>query len=139
MIIDVMLDRNAKMPSKAYKGDAGYDIYCPCSINVLAHNSAVIDTGVHMIIPEGYVGMVKSKSGLNTMKDLTCEGVVDSGYTGSIVIKMYNNGKNDYHFDDGDKLTQIVIMPIPETELRQVYSLPKTDRGNRGFGSSGVR
>lgn len=138
MNIDVMLDSCAKMPTKAHKSDAGYDIYAPCSISVLAHGNAVIDTGVHMIIPEGFVGMVKSKSGLNTMKDLTCEGVVDAGYTGSIVVKMYNNGNNDYHFNKGDKLTQIVIMPIPNTELRQVYSLPNTERGANGFGSTGV-
>lgn len=61
-----------------------------------ANGSAVIDTGVHIDIPKGYVGFLKSKSGLNVKHDLTSEGVIDAGYTGSICVKLYNHGKTDY-------------------------------------------
>ena len=137
--IKVMLDKGAKMPTKAHKSDAGYDIYAPEPFGVVQKGSWEIDTGVHMLIPEGYVGMIKSKSGLNVNHGLRCEGVVDANYVGSIRVKMYNDSNATYIFEEGDKVTQIVILPIPETELVQVDNLPETERGDRGFGSSGAR
>lgn len=135
--IKVMLDEGVKMPTKAHDTDAGYDIYAPQVFGVAPKCSWSIDTGVHMLIPQGYVGMIKSKSGLNVKHGLRCEGVVDAGYTGSIVVKMYNDSNKPYIFDSGDKVTQIVILPVPETELVQVDSLEETERGDNGFGSSG--
>ena len=135
--IKVMLDEGVKMPTKAHETDAGYDIYAPEPFGVAPKNSWTIDTGVHMMIPEGYVGMIKSKSGLNVKNGLRCEGVVDSGYTGGIIVKMYNDSNTPYIFAEGDKVTQIVILPIPETKLVQVDSLDETERGDNGFGSSG--
>lgn len=135
--IKVMLEKGAKMPTKAHETDAGYDVYTPCNIYVPARGDAIIDTGVHMVIPKGYVGMIKSKSGLNTKFDLTCEGVIDAGYTGTILVKIYNNGDTPYKFNAWEKLTQIVVLPVPETELEEVEELPFTERGANGFGSSG--
>lgn len=137
--IKVMLDEGAKMPTKAHKSDAGYDIYAPEAFGVAPKHSWTVDTGVHMVIPEGYVGFLKSKSGLNIKHGLTGEGVVDAGYTGSIQVKLYNDSGAPYIFDKGDKVIQIVILPIPETELVQVDRLPETERGDCGFGSSGAR
>ena len=135
--IKVMLDEGVKMPTKAHEMDAGYDIYAPEPFGVAPKNSWTIDTGVHMMIPEGYVGMIKSKSGLNVKNGLRCEGVVDAGYTGGIIVKLYNDSNVPHIFEEGDKVTQIVILPIPETELVQVDSLEETERGSNGFGSSG--
>lgn len=135
--IKVMLDDGAKMPTKAHESDAGYDIYAPDSFGVASQHSWTVDTGVHMLIPEGYVGMIKSKSGLNMNHGLRCEGVVDAGYTGSIKVTMYNDSHSPYIFAKGDKVTQIVILPVPETKLMQVDSLEETERGSNGFGSSG--
>lgn len=139
MKIDVMLDEGAKMPTKAHETDAGFDMYTPYEVTVKAHGSAVIDTMTHMLIPTGYVGMLKSKSGLNVNHSLTSEGVIDAGYTGSIIAKLYNNSDKDYTFEAYSKITQIVILPIPETWLNQVAELTvETERGNKGFGSSGM-
>ena len=135
--IKVMLDDGVKMPTKAHDTDAGYDIYAPEAFGVAPKGCWTIDTGVHMLIPKGYVGMIKSKSGLNVKSGLRCEGVVDAGYTGGIVVKMYNDSYMPYLYEKGDKVTQIVILPIPETELMQVDSLEETERGDKGFGSSG--
>ena len=135
--IKVMLDDGAMMPTKAHWSDAGYDIYAPDAFGVAPQHSWTIDTGVHMLIPDGYVGMIKSKSGLNTHHGLRCEGVVDAGYTGSIKVTMYNDSHSPYIFAPGDKVTQIVILPVPETKLMQVDSLEETERGSNGFGSSG--
>ena len=93
-----------------------------------------------MEIPEGYVGMLKSKSGLNVKSGILSEGVVDSLYSGSIVVKLYNHSDAPKHFEKGDKITQIVIMPIPFIELEEVDNLGEfeaSERGADGFGSSG--
>lgn len=137
MVVEIMRDEHAFMPVKAHKTDAGYDLKTPKRVFLQAHSKVAIDTGVHMLIPEGYVGMIKSKSGLNVKHNIICEGVVDAGYTGSIVAMMYNLGDEPYMFEIGDKITQIVIMPIADVSLVEVWNMEETDRGSNGFGSSG--
>ena len=135
--IKVVLDEGAYMPTKAHPEDAGFDLYCPDGYVLEAHSSIRVDTGVHMAIPSGYVGFLKSKSGLNVKCGIRGEGVIDAGYTGPIVVKMYNDTADEHVFSRGDKLIQIVILPIPEAELEAAESLDETERGADGFGSSG--
>lgn len=137
MKMNVMLDKGAMMPVRAHEFDAGYDIFSPVRECIWKHSSATIDTGVHVEIPQGYVGMLKSKSGLNIKHGLTGEGVIDSGYTGSIVCRLYNDTFKNYIIEKGDKIIQLVILPIITPELVQVDSLADTERGNNGFGSTG--
>ena len=137
MKINVMLDDGAYMPKKAHEEDAGFDIRTPEAKVVYEHESITVDTGVHMEIPRGYVGFLKSKSGLNVKHNLLGEGVIDAGYTGSIVVKLYNNGSSPYVLNKGEKLIQIVILPIPEVELDLVDRFKDTERGDGGFGSTG--
>lgn len=137
MKINVMLDDGAYMPEKAHEEDAGFDIRTPEAKVVYEHESITVDTGVHMEIPRGYVGFLKSKSGLNVKHNLLGEGVIDAGYTGSIVVKLYNNGSSPYVLNKGEKLIQIVILPIPEVELDLVDRFKDTERGDGGFGSTG--
>jgi dUTP pyrophosphatase len=137
MLLNVMLDDGAFMPTKAHESDAGFDLRTPRDCFVPEYGNATIDTGVHIAIPSGYVGMLKSKSGLNVKHDLVSEGVIDAGYTGSIVVKLYNHGNEPYKFERGDKITQLVIMPIPNVTLAQVTEFADTERGDNGFGSSG--
>ncbi len=137
MKVNVMLENCAFMPEKAYELDAGFDIRTPRDVLINGVASVTIDTGVHIEIPKGYVGFLKSKSGLNVKHNLTGEGVVDAGYTGSIVVKLYNNSYELHRFNKGDKIIQLVILPIPDVELNLVDSLTETERGNNGFGSTG--
>lgn len=142
MNIKVVLDEGAYMPEKAHNVDAGFDIRTPIDFVLLSsrgmlENYATIDTGVHIEIPEGYVGMLKSKSGLNVNYNIVGEGVIDCGYTGSIKVKLYNFGDVTKIFNKGDKIIQLVILPIPEVNLIQVDKLEETERGNNGFGSTG--
>ncbi len=137
MKIKVKLDKGAYMPEIAHRWDAGADLRTPERVVVHPHSSAVIDTGVHVEIPKCCVGMIKSKSGLNVNHDLTSEGVVDCGFTGSIVCKLYNHGSQPHVFEQGDKITQLVIMPLITPDFEQVDSLEETERGNSGFGSTG--
>lgn len=133
----IKLDNGAYTPTRAHSADAGLDIYSRERRLVRAHDSECFDTGVHIEIPRGFVGFLKSKSGLNVKHGLTSEGVIDSGYTGSICVKLYNNGDEDYIVNGGDKISQLVILPILLTDIEIVDELTKTDRGNNGFGSSG--
>lgn len=142
MNIRVKLDEGAKLPSKAHEADGGFDIYARRGFCVFGTKGNSIgtgthDTGVHIEIPKGYVGLLKSKSGHNVKFGLTNEGVIDSGYTGSIVVKLYNHTSEDFWFKEGDKVTQLVIVPIADARLIETDSLDSTERGNGGFGSSG--
>lgn len=138
----IMLDPGAKMPTRAHPFDAGLDLYAPDCDGVYTitpcGGSTVIDTGVHVQIPEGCTGFVKAKSGLNVKHGLTCTGVIDSHYTGSIRVKLYNhNPCIRYDIKPGDKIAQLVILKCELPELELVDSLEETDRGNGGFGSTG--
>lgn len=133
----IKLDEGAIMPTRAHELDAGYDLYARNTETVLRNGSTVFDTGVHIEIPAGYVGMIKSKSGLNVNSGLTSEGVIDAGYTGSIAVKLYNHGRSSYLVNRGDKISQLVIVPCYTPELEQVDELKDTERGSNGFGSSG--
>ena len=137
MQMKVQLDEGAYMPEKAHDVDAGFDLRTPEEVRVGYLGSVTIDTGVHIEIPRGYVGFLKSKSGLNVKHSLCGEGVIDSGYTGSIRVKLYNHSAKNYVFEKGDKIIQLVLLPIPEVELIQVESLDETERGDGGFGSTG--
>lgn len=134
----IMLDDGAKMPTKAHIFDAGYDLYARDTQIVGAKESATFDTGVHIELPVGTVGMIKSKSGLNVKYGITSEGVIDAGYTGSIVVKLYNHSGRDYKVNAGDKISQLVILHLANVgELDVVEELEETERGDNGFGSSG--
>jgi dUTP pyrophosphatase len=133
----IYLDDGAKMPTRAHPMDAGLDLYAMETVWVLAKESVVLDTGVHVELPHNTVGMVKSKSGLNVKHGIVSEGVIDEGYTGSIHVKLYNHSGYDYKVDKGDKISQLVIMPILKPDLELVDELWEGERGNNGFGSSG--
>lgn len=134
----IKLDEGARMPTRAHDTDAGLDIYSPETLIVPAKESAEIDTGVHIEIPRGFAGFLKSKSGLNVKHGITSEGVIDCGYTGSIRVKLYNHGGYDYKVNAGDKITQLVILPIiHDFRLELVTELEETERADGGFGSTG--
>lgn len=135
--MNIILDPGAFMPEFAHKTDAGADLRSPVEAVVPAHGSVVIDTGVHVEIPEGYVGILKSKSGLNVKHDLIGTGTIDSGYSGSIRVKLYNLGDTDYQILRGDKIIQMVILPCVYCEFTQVDKFAVTERGDGGFGSTG--
>lgn len=136
--MDYYLDEGAFAPEYAHSTDAGMDLRTPKTVRVPSHSSAIIDTGVHLQIPNNFVGFLKSKSGLNVKHGILSEGVIDCGYTGSIVVKLYNHSDTDYVFQKGDKITQLVILPCAVCVLlEQVESFDETERGDSGFGSTG--
>lgn len=137
MEIKIKLDEGAKMPTRAHPDDAGLDLYARETQIVPAKEYAIFDTGVHAEIPQGYTGFLKSKSGLNVKHGIIGEGVIDVGYTGSIMVKLYNLSGYDYKVEAGDKISQLVILPILTPVPKLVDELEATDRGDGGFGSTG--
>lgn len=135
--MEIMLEDGAYMPSRGHETDAGLDLRTPKAVTVPAYESATIDTGVHVALPHGCAGLLVSKSGLNVKHDITSTGLIDEGYTGSIVVKIYNHGGEDYAFEAGDKVTQLVVLPVVCEPLEQVAAFNRTERGDNGFGSTG--
>jgi dUTP pyrophosphatase len=140
MELKVTLDTGSFLPERAHRDDAGADLRTPMRTVVGGHSSAVIDTGVHIEIPSGYAGFLKSKSGLNVNHGIISDGTIDAGYTGSIKAKLYNLSDEDYIFEAGDKISQIVIekVELPTfKEVKEFTPAKKSARGSKGFGSTG--
>lgn len=133
----IKLDPGAYMPERAYKYDAGLDIRSRENKTVPAGGSAVFDTGVHVQIPIGCVGLLESKSGLNVNHDITSDGVIDAGFGGAIKVKLYNYGAVDYHVHIGDKISQLLIVPVILVDCELVQHFDAGERGDNGFGSTG--
>ena len=101
------------------------------------NDSALFDTGVHVEIPEGYYGEIRSRSGLMCNNDIVTDGTIDSHYNGSLRVKLFNLGKRPYRVHAGDRIAQLVICKCELPELEIVDRLDETDRGDNGFGSTG--
>lgn len=132
----VVLDDGAYLPTRAHPSDAGLDLLSPVTCWLHPGHHIMIDTGVHVEIPDGHVGLITSKSGLMS-KGITSRGTIDSSFRGSIKAVLYNHGSEGYLIHEGDKITQLVIMPIIIPELELVDELSETDRNEAGFGSTG--
>lgn len=133
----IKLDEGAYMPQRAHRTDAGIDLFAREYAIIPPHGDATFDTGVHVELPHHTVGFLKSKSGLNVKHGITSEGVIDEGYTGSIKVKLHNHSDRRYRVLAGDKISQLVILPIIIPDLELVDELDDTERGDGGFGSSG--
>ena len=132
----IKLDDYAIMPERAHPTDAGLDFKSPVYAWVHPGEHIMIDTGVSVEIPDGYVGFLTSKSGLMA-KGITSRGTIDAEYRGTIKVVLYNHGSEGYAFHRGDKISQLVILPVITPEIEVVNDLDDTDRGDGGFGSTG--
>lgn len=133
----VKLDKGARIPSRAHETDAGYDLCSREDKVILGGESVIFDTGVHIQLPPKTAGLLVSKSGLNTKHDITSTGLIDEGYTGSIKVKLYNHGDELYKVSAGDKISQLVVIPVETPTIVLTDVLDRTDRGDKGFGSTG--
>ena len=136
----ITLDAGAVMPTYAHEYDAGLDLYAKkdgerVMIPPLG-GFKVFDTGVHMAIPQHFCGLVKSRSSM-LVKGLKTDGLVDSAYTGSVRVILFNHSEHPYYVEPGDKIAQVVISPCLRPPIELVDSLEATVRGENGFGSTG--
>lgn len=134
----IKLDSGAFAPVREHETDAGMDLRAMWSEIVPAKESANFHTGVHIKLPRGTCGILVSKSGLNTKHGITSTGLIDEGYDGEIVVKLYNNSGYDYEVHAGDKISQLVVVPVLYEEVEVVEDLRiSSERGSKGFGSTG--
>ena len=134
----IKLDDFAYVPTRAHATDAGLDLRTPNAFILRGGDSVTVDTGVHIELPAGFYGKIESKSGLNVNHGIvSCGGVIDEGYTGSVAVKLYNLENEPYGFNAGDKIAQLIIQPYSVPVIEIVNQLEDTDRGDNGFGSSG--
>jgi dUTP pyrophosphatase len=136
----VRLREEAVLPGRAYAGDAGLDLSACERIELAPGQRAVVPTGLAVAIPEGFAGFVQPRSGLAARHGIAVvnsPGLIDAGYRGEIHIVLLNTDREQtFVAEPGDRIAQLVVLPVPELELVEVDELPATERGVRGFGSS---
>lgn len=138
-VIDIVTD-DPKQFHKAHEADGGYDIVASQITVISAGSRALVSTGLKVGIPFGYVGILKSRSGLATKHGLEHgAGVIDSGYTGEVKVLIQNHSNIDYTVDHGDKIAQMLIIPIATIPVKRVKSLEDSERGEGGFNSTGTK
>lgn len=135
------LTSDARLPTKAYEGDAGYDLYCTKDIILKPGQIEKVSTGIAMKIPDGYSGFIWDRSGHGSKGIKVFGGVVDSSYRGEIFVclGLMNTFERSWiTLPAGSKIAQICIFKTPHFEICEVDYLNETERSNKGFGSSGI-
>jgi dUTP pyrophosphatase len=131
----------AVLPSRAYDGDAGFDLSACEGVRLGPGERAVVPTGLAVEIPEGYAGFVQPRSGLAARHGITIvnsPGLVDSGYRGEVLVVLLNTDREQsFTVEPGMRIAQLVVQRVPEVELAEVGLLGDSERGARGHGSSG--
>lgn len=133
----IKLDSGAFMPERSHDTDAGLDLKAMERVTLMGMQGKTLRTGVHIQLPKGTCGLLVSKSGLNTKYDITSTGLIDEGYSGEIMVKLYNHGSFSYTIEAGDKISQLVVLPVIREGIELVDKLEAGERGNKGFGSTG--
>ena len=131
---------DAVLPSRAYDGDAGLDLSAAEAVVLAPGQRAVVGTGLAVAVPEGHAGFVQPRSGLAAKHGITivnAPGLVDSGYRGEVKVVLLNTGDQPFAVEPGMRIAQVVVLPVAAVELVEVADLPDTERGERGYGSSG--
>jgi dUTP pyrophosphatase len=136
----VRLRAEATLPGRAYVGDAGLDLATCERLELAPGERAIVPTGLAVAIPEGFAGFVQPRSGLAARHGIAVvnsPGLIDSGYRGELRVVLLNTDRERaFVAEQGERIAQLVVLPVPELELVEVDELPGTERGVRGFGSS---
>lgn len=132
------LHHDAKMPTYAHEGDAGFDLYALKTHTIVPGSRVSVGVGLAMEIPNGYVGLIWDKSGLSLNHGLkTIGGVIDAGFRGEVAVSIMNLSTDDYIIEAGHKVAQMLIQKVERAEIKEVAELSNTTRGANGYGSTG--
>ncbi|HHU10087.1 MAG TPA: dUTP diphosphatase [Intrasporangiaceae bacterium] len=140
MHVPLYLAAGASAPVYAKPGDAGADLAATEDRTLAPGERALVGTGVRVAIPDGYVGLVHPRSGLAARHGISivnAPGTIDSGYRGEILVNLVNLGTEPWTCTAGDRIAQLLIMPVVRAEFVAADSLPESERGDTGHGSSG--
>jgi dUTP pyrophosphatase len=132
-------DKNIELPRSIHEDDAGFDISSSEEITIKPKEKVIVKTGLKMIIPKGYVGLIWDRSGLAAKHSIhTLAGVIDSGYRGEVGIVMINLSEKEFKIEKNMRIAQMLIQKIEKPIFEEVNSInDETKRGEGGFGSSG--
>lgn len=132
------VSEDATLPSYHYEGDAAMNLYSVEDFLLKPNEHTGIKTGIAIAVPDGYAGLIWDRSGLSMKHGIkTLGGVVDSGYRGEILVGVINMSKKEYQIQKGDKIAQMLIQRVENVRVKEVNKLDETQRGEKGFGSSG--
>jgi dUTP pyrophosphatase len=135
------LREDARLPSRAHDGDAGLDLHAAEAAEIAPGERASVATGIALEIPEGHAGLVLPRSGLAARHGIAlvnAPGLIDSGYRGEVRILLLNTDRSQsFEIEPGDRIAQLVLVPVGEAEPVEVAELDPSVRGEGGFGSSG--
>lgn len=136
----LMVAQDGHQPTYALAGDAGADLRSTVDAIIPGGQRFLIPTGVSIALPHGFVGLVHPRSGLALKHGVTvlnAPGTIDAGYRGEILVTLYNSSNEDFEVKAGDRIAQLLIQKIERARFIPVETLPQSDRGEAGFGSSG--
>lgn len=138
----VRLDPDLPLPTRAHPGDAGLDLCARTDVTLAPGQRVLVDTGLALAIPHGFVGLVHPRSGLAAKHGITvvnAPGTVDAGYRGEVKVCLLNTDRSEtVHLHRGDRIAQLVVQAVELPELVEVDALDETSRGAGGHGSSGL-
>ena len=137
------LNKYAQEPTRGSAAAAGYDLYAAISnpIVIPAHSTIKVGTGLAFALPESSFAAIFARSGLATKQGLrpaNCVGVCDSDYRGEYIVALHNDTDKEQTINPGDRIAQMILMPYIPMSFEEVKSLDETERGQGGFGSTGV-
>ena len=136
----IKLDPELPTPRRAHAGDAGVDLFAREDTSLAPGSWKAVPTGVAVAIPPGHVGLVAPRSGLAVRSGVSVvngPGVIDEGYRGEIKAVLINHGTRVLTLARGDRIAQLLVMPVADWDFDVVDKLDPSDRGSMGFGSSG--
>lgn len=139
-----ILDEHASVPTFGSAFAAGADLYSiePDTVTIPPNSTRKMSTGLAMAIPDGYFGAIFARSGLATKQGLrpaNCVGVVDADYRGEVIVALHNDTEDTQVIPPFARIAQMVILPVPKIEYQVVEELDDTSRGDKGFGSTGIK
>ena len=138
------LTSTAIIPTRGSEKAAGYDLYADTNsvVEIKPHKTKKINTGIAIMIPNGYYGAIVARSGLSTKKGLrpaNCTGIIDSDYRGDIIVALHNDSDEVQTIEPHERIAQLIICPFLSVEFNEVDELDETERGENGFGSTGTK
>ena len=136
----IKLSKSAESPEYAFGTDAGFDLKAIENVSLFPFEQKDVRTGIVIEVPEGYVGIVRDRAGIvQKMNVHSVAGTFDSGYRGEVTIMMVNMNDKTIEIEKGMRIAQIILVPIVRAKIVEVKKLSETERGKKGFGSTGMK
>lgn len=134
------ISKDAEAPEYALESDAGFDLKALENVSIFPFDQKKVSTGIAIEVPEGYVGIVRDRAGIvQKMNVHTVAGTFDSGFRGEVSIMLVNMNDKTVEIEKGMRIAQIILVPIVKAKITEVKKLSSTERGDKGFGSTGMK